>query len=248
MSHNINQWNFFEDVYLNNFTLILPSVAVGNVGQLACDLLISSLDMKKIATVYSPAFIPVLGYDPYDLKSSTLSGSCELYQCAAKQLIVLQLRAPLVLKYARTFLIEIVEKFKERKVKDIIVLASSFAHERKHILTSPFRYVASDKCPYRSSMNDLKWIEHELVEDSMQIHGGGFASILFEICKEKALHCLVLYKYCSEGDNIPDAYDMILQLKSILSLFGENSDLSSQLIQPVSWKLLFGRPPPQDIY
>lgn len=204
--------------------------------------------MTKIATVYSPAFIPVLGYDPYDLKSSTLSGSCELYKCAAKNLIVLQLRAPLVFKYARTFLAEIVEKVKEGNMKDVIVLASSFAHERKHILTSPFRYAASDLCPYRSTIEDLKWVEHELVEERIQIHGGGFASILYEICKDKAVPCLLLYKYCSEGDNIPDAYDMVLQLKSILTIFGDNSDLLSQLVQPVSWKLLFGRPPPQDIY
>lgn len=243
----LNQWKFFEDVDLSGCTLVLPSIAVGNVGQLACDLLISSLDMKKIATVYSPAFIPVLGYDPYDLKSSSLSGSCELYQSVAKHLIVLQLRAPLVFKYAKAFLAEIVVMFKGRNLKDIIVLASSFAHEKKHILTSPFRYAASGLCPYRDTMKDLKWVEHELVEDRMQIHGGGFAPIIHEICKEKGLPSLVLYKYCSEGDNIPDAYDMIMQLKNILSLFGEKSDLS-QLIQPVSWKLLFGRPPPQDIY
>ncbi|KOB76490.1 Proteasome assembly chaperone 2 [Operophtera brumata] len=246
MSQNL--WNFFEDADLSGSTLILPSIAVGNVGQLACDLLISSLNMTKIATVYSPAFIPVLGYDPYDLKSSTLSGSCELYKCSAKNLIVLQLRAPLVFKYARTFLAELVEKAKEKNMKDIIVLSSSFAHERKHILTSPFRYAASDLCPYRSTIEDLKWVKHELVEDRIQIHGGGFSSILYEICKDKAVPCLVLYKYCSEGDNIPDAYDMILQLKSILSLCGDHSDLLSQLVQPVSWKLLFGRPPPQDIY
>lgn len=244
----ISQWKFFEDVDLNGYTLVLPSIAVGNVGQLACDLLISSLDMRKIATVYSPAFIPVLGYDPYDLNSSTLSGSCELYQSAAKRLIVLQLRAPLVFKYARAFLAEIVETFKEKNINDIIVLASSFAHEKKHILTSPFRYAASDSCPYRTTAKNLKWVEHELVDNRMQIHGGGFASILYETCKEKGLPSLVLYKYCSEGDNIPDAYDMILQLKSILpKLHGEKSD-SLQLIQPVSWKLLFGRPPPQDIY
>lgn len=244
----VNQWNFIEDADLTGYTLVLPSIAVGNVGQLSCDLLISSLGMQKIATVYSSAFIPVLGYDPYDLKSPTLSGSCELYKSSAKNLIVLQMRAPLVFKYARAFLVEIAEKFKQKNVNDVIILASSFAHEKKHILTSPFRYVVSEINPYKKAVKELKWVEHESESQRIQIHGGGFASILFEICKEKALPCLVLYKFCSEGDNIPDAYDMILQLKSILALFGEKTDLQSQLVQPVSWKLLFGRPPPQDIY
>lgn len=244
-----NHWTFYKDVDFSGFTLILPSVAVGNVGQLACDLLISSLDMKKIASLYSPAFIPVLGHNPYDLKSSSLSGSCELYQSIEKSLIVLQLRSPLVFKYAKQFLKAIVKKFKEKNVKDVIILSSSYAHEKKYIQTSPFRYAATELCPYMKTITNLKWLQHESDQSQqLQIFGGGFASILYEICREKSIPCLILYKYCSEGDNIPDAYEMIQQLTFVLALFDGNPDLLSQIVQPVSWKLLFGRPPPVDIY
>lgn len=244
-----NIWKFLDTADLPEHTLIIPSVAVGNVGQLTCDLLISSLKMQKIASVYSPALIPVLGLNPYNLTSSSLSTCCEIYRCATRNVIILQLRGPLVFKYARAFLEDIVMRFKEKKIKDIVILTSSFAHEKKHIFTSPFRYVASDSSPLKNKITNLNWTEHEQQLDGpLQIYGGGFASLLYEICALKSMPCLIFYKYCSEGDNIPDAYDMIHNLSVLLPLFSHASDLMSQLTQPVSWKLLFGRPPPGDIY
>lgn len=240
-------WKFYDKSDLKGFTLIIPSVAVGNVGQLACDLLISSLNMKKIASVYSPALIPVAGYDPYDLTSSNLSSSCEAYKSDERKLVILQLRAPLVYEYAQNFLQEIVTTFKGKEIKDIIVVTSSYAHERKHIMTSPFRYLSSEASPYTHKINSLNWLAHETVEGDIKIHGGGFAVLIFNISKENGIPCLVVYKYCSEGDNIPDAYEMVFYLTSLVPMFNEE-DLMSRLIQPVSWKLLFGRPPPGDIY
>lgn len=241
-------WKFSDDGDLDGYTLIIPSVAVGNVGQLACDLLISSLDMKKITSVYSTALIPVLGYDPYDLNSNNLSSCCEVYKCASRKIAVLQLRAPLVYKYAREFLEDVVKTFQGRNIAELVVLTSSFAHLKKHIQTSPFRYMASDLCSFRNKIDSVNWSEHETVDGGLKIYGGGFASLLYDISKENSLPCLLLYKYCSEGDNIPDAYDMINHLSTILPLFSDATDIVSQLVQPVSWKLLFGRPPPNDIY
>ncbi|RVE50436.1 hypothetical protein evm_004973 [Chilo suppressalis] len=241
-------WRFFDDNDISGYTLIIPSVAVGNVGQLACDLLISSFDMVRIASVYSTAIIPVLGYDPYDLNSSKLSSSCEVYKCATRNLIVLQIRAPLVYRYAKPFLNEVVLKFKEKHVKDIVILTSSFAHEKKYISTSPFRYVANELFSRKNEIKRLNWMEHEFHDNGLKIYGGGFASLLFQTCSEHTLPCLVLYKYCSEGNNIPDAYEMVHYIANLLPLFSEKKDLMSQLVEPVSWKLLFGRPPPIDIY
>lgn len=243
----INHWKSLIDCDLSGYTLIIPSVAVGNVGQLACDLVISSLQMRKIALLYSPALIPVSGYDPYKIGSSSLSVCCELYECADRKLVILLLRAPLVYKYGQQFLTEVVEKFKADNIKDIVILTSSFAHEKKHIMTSPFRYVANDLCPHMNKLKTLDWVEHESKEDGVKILGGGFASILYQIIKEKSVPCLVLYKFASEGDNIPDAYEMVQHLNTVVPLFDE-PDFYSQLIHPVSWNLMFGGPPPRNIY
>lgn len=241
-------WKFKDESSFNEYTLLIPSVAVGNVGQLACDLLISSLNMLNVGSVYSPAQIPVIGYDPYNLKSSNLSMSCEIYKCQAKKICVLQLRSPLVFKYAKTFLEEVVSTFIEKKIKDIIILTSSFAHEKKHILSSPFRYMANEENLYVNNIKAANLVKHDSDNGEVHIFGGGFASLLYRISLEKNLPCLMLYKYCSEGDNIPDAYDMIKCLTNIIPMFNDEEDLFTQLKQPISWTLLFGRPPPQDIY
>lgn len=41
-----------EDLNLNEYTVLLPSVCVGNAAQLAVDLIISTLEMRKVATVW----------------------------------------------------------------------------------------------------------------------------------------------------------------------------------------------------
>ncbi|CAG9568028.1 unnamed protein product [Danaus chrysippus] len=243
-----NLWKLFIDEPLEDYTLVIPSVAVGNVGQLACDLLISSLKMVKIASVHSLAQIPVVGYDPYDLKSNNLSSACEVYKSESKKLVVVQIRSPLIYKYARSFLTNIVDTFKSKGIKDVIILTSSFAHEKKLVLSSSFRYVATENSPYRDKITELKLTEHESVNDEIKIFGGGFACLLHKICQEKSLPCLILYKYCSEGDNLPDAYEMIGYLTKVHDIFPKDKDLFAQLKEPVSWKLLFGRPPPADIY
>ncbi|CAH2095291.1 unnamed protein product [Euphydryas editha] len=240
-------WKFFDED-LDEYTLLVPSVAVGNVSQLACDLLISSLNMVKTGSVYTTAQIPVIGYDPYNLKSESLSTSCEIYKSDSKKICILQIRSPLIFKYAKQFLEEVIETFKEKKIKDVIILTSSFAHEKKHILSSSFRYIVSEGNPYAEKIKNGDMEKHENNGGDLKILGGGFASLLYKICLEKSLPCLILFKYSSEGDNIPDAYDMVNKLTLVCSLFSEDKDVFSQLLQPVSWTLLFGRPPPQDIY
>lgn len=44
--------NLEENVSLKGYTVIFPSVCVGNVAQLAADLIISTLELKKIATAW----------------------------------------------------------------------------------------------------------------------------------------------------------------------------------------------------
>lgn len=48
-----------------NFTLLMPAVSVGNVGQLATDLIISTLNMSKIGYFYTDCLVPMVGNNPY---------------------------------------------------------------------------------------------------------------------------------------------------------------------------------------
>jgi len=40
-------------------------VSVGNVGQLACDILISSVNARRIGFLYDDSTVPVVGSEPF---------------------------------------------------------------------------------------------------------------------------------------------------------------------------------------
>jgi hypothetical protein len=56
-----------------------PAVSVGNVGQLAVDLLVQNLHMDKVGYFSDDSFLPVIGNDPFasDPKSSALMTAAE---------------------------------------------------------------------------------------------------------------------------------------------------------------------------
>jgi len=42
-----------------------PAVSVGNVGQLACDVLISTLNARRVGFLFDDSTVPVVGSDPF---------------------------------------------------------------------------------------------------------------------------------------------------------------------------------------
>lgn len=42
-----------------------PAVAVGNVGQLAVDLIVSTLNMSRVGFIHTDCLIPMAGNNPY---------------------------------------------------------------------------------------------------------------------------------------------------------------------------------------
>ena len=104
-----------EDVDMIGYTLILPSVAVGNVGQLAVDLLISNLNLRKIGQVLNSAFIPIIGANPYDENSPDLCTAVDLFYGADKRIVALQIRSPIT-KKPTEFFKELQTFIKERKI------------------------------------------------------------------------------------------------------------------------------------
>ena len=64
---------------LRNATLILPSISVGNIGQLSMDILLASMKTERLTACHHPSLIPLVGSNPFDPKSTELMTSCELY-------------------------------------------------------------------------------------------------------------------------------------------------------------------------
>lgn len=47
------------------FFFLQPAVAVGNVGQLAVDLIVSTLQMSRVGFFHTDCLIPMAGNNPY---------------------------------------------------------------------------------------------------------------------------------------------------------------------------------------
>ena len=70
----------------SDYTFVFPSVSVGNIGQLAVDLLISSLPgTKKAGCLISSLVQPLVGHDAFIQNSGELSLSCECKQPLMKK-------------------------------------------------------------------------------------------------------------------------------------------------------------------
>jgi proteasome assembly chaperone 2 len=81
---------------LQGSTLVLPVVAVGNVAQLAVDLIVNTLQLQRSARLQDPSLLPAVGCKPYDHVPG-LATSLELYQPASGSgggVALVQQRAP----------------------------------------------------------------------------------------------------------------------------------------------------------
>ncbi|XP_028765840.1 proteasome assembly chaperone 2 [Neltuma alba] len=78
-------------------TLILPSLSIGNVGQLAADLLVSSLGSERVGYLDDPYVLPCVGNDAYGpVPQGDLALSLEVYDSPPNALTIIQQRSPVV--------------------------------------------------------------------------------------------------------------------------------------------------------
>ena len=65
----------FKETVQHNFIFLVffqPSLSVGNVGQLAVDILLATLRPQLVAAIDHPALLPVVGSDPLEQNSDRL--------------------------------------------------------------------------------------------------------------------------------------------------------------------------------
>lgn len=235
---------------LTGHTVIIPSLGVGNVGQLSVDMLIATMRLTKVATLWHPAIVPIAGPAAFDHDSDPTTSACELYTSHIQPISVLQLRSPLVPAAMDAFFGLLVEHLNGARVARLIVLTSSYAYE-KHLIGSPtMEYLATEayadqaKSVFENERMHCKRFGGEV------IFGGGFARRLLDVAAAGDLAAVVLFKYASEGDNRPDAADMVAKLINggIVDVALDVDSGMTRLVEPSSWALLFGNSAPADLY
>lgn len=236
---------------LLDYTVILPSVGVGNVAQLTTDLLIATLKMEKVATCWHRGIVPLVGPQAFAHDTDSTTTACELYVSASKKLAIFQIRTPLVATLMQDFFNQLVQHLLDQKIARLIILTSSHAYEKHTVSASPFEYVANEIFTERikPGIDERQW---NAFEGSL-IYGGGYANALLAVATANELPAIVLFKYVSEGDNTPDAIQLVGQLNGWLNILplddeGGSTKRTTKLVVPISWKYLYGDAPPDQIY
>lgn len=230
-------------------TCVIPSVGVGNVAQLAADLLISTLSMERIGTVWHPAIIPICGADAFERDDNSnddnLTTACELYVAKEPKLLVFQIRSPLVATLMTDFFMKIIDFLCTNKIGQLIVLTSSYAYEMHAVEATPYQSIG-DGATFPPAGNSTHW-SAEYKDDI--IHGGGYAKKFMELAVAGGIATVILFKYVSEGDNRPDAVGLVGYFNEFLGYkLGLKSNEQDTLKMPISWKYLFGNNAPLELY
>lgn len=106
-----------EGAALAGATLLLPVVSVGNVPQLAADLLINTLHLPRAARLDDPALLPAVGHRGY-AHVEGLATSMELYGSTGG-LAVVQQRAPAAPGTQAAFAQRLAEFVKQSGAKEV---------------------------------------------------------------------------------------------------------------------------------
>ncbi|KAH8276793.1 hypothetical protein KR026_000910 [Drosophila bipectinata] len=227
---------------VSDYTVIIPSICVGNAAQLACDLLIASKQLSRIGSLSHPALIPVFGPSAYQHEPNEKVSSCELYEGSEDKLLVVQFRAPWIARHTSSFQSQLVDLLKS--ARRVVILSGSFGFERRVIEESPWAYRASTsfKEAHAAQLGNselIKWKEHT----GEAIYGGGNALQLFKAFDEQQIPVMLLFRYLLEGDNSTDASLIVKELNELCEDFLQlrsSGDGSFKLTVPKSWNLLFG--------
>lgn len=260
-------------------TLLLPALSIGNVGQLAIDLLVSSSGAKRVAFLDEPSVLPCVGNDAYGpIPEGVLALPLEAYESPQHSLTLIQQRSPvlkgMMVEFARNFA-RFISSFGK---KHVVILSGLDSGRRRMLDASSYmqiQYISSatndgtdrrcEELGYKkleeynpsqrrwkqlallaegkSIPEDLLDVEDELVDEDY-FAGLPFAA-LFSCCKAEGLKVTCLLCYCSEGDNIPDSFQLADAACKLLGLSPEkfHGNEPGGWTIPLSWKTVYGPPP-----
>ena len=175
----------------------------------------------------------------------------QMYVSIEKKLAVLQLRSGLLPGHAEKFVTSLIQWCKEQKVSRIVSSTSSLAHQRddKQLASSPFRYLATDGVTVGEQFTKLEKKEEfpglypGESPDHVFLPGSGYAKLLLKKCESSELECVIMSKFCEEGDNTRDGVELADYLNKLIGFVEGN-----KYTVPPSWKYLFGPPAPVEMF
>jgi len=231
-----------QPIDLTGYTLILPSVSVGNVGQLAVDLLLHNLPCRLVGAFSHPSVRAVVGS-----LDNRLMTAMQAYVCDAKKLVILQLRSPVSPHGRLSLVADLVTWWTERGLTSVIQLASSHAVARPDPAAPRLCRLTSSSTGSDPLLESLAPPQpSEPGSTTAALAGAGFVRDLYAECERRGVAYTCLLRHTYEGNNIPEARELCDCLDSWQGLLEpvqqelEQPGPLGRWSRPPTWSHLFG--------
>jgi len=249
--------------------LIVPIVSTANVGQLAADLIISSLDLHRISIFDPRNLVPVVGAREDDEPGVTTP--LELYGRQEVNIVVIQQRSPVLKSRKDEFISDLYNFIKSSQFSAVIFLSGMDTSNRtdEQMATPMYKLVPPgtpswDSSPlaifahlplptYTSASQQFSphLQEGKIIEAVPFIPGGGLTRRILSSFPDKwSTPVLSLLQFVFEGDNRADAQLLASVVSKLLDTPStEDREIKIKWKQPKSWNGgLFGTPHDQTLY
>uniref|UniRef100_A0A7S2W2H9 Proteasome assembly chaperone 2 n=1 Tax=Mucochytrium quahogii TaxID=96639 RepID=A0A7S2W2H9_9STRA len=245
--------DFSQDV------LIVPSVGLGNIGQLCCDLLLSTcrdagIKVSKVGVLKSRNVLPMVGNDPLGKTTGEMCINLEVFRIPDHNVTILQIRAPIVEGAAGAFAQELATWSKSSKFSCLVLVgaADSSSNFEQEVMLHQFRHIKTASIPPELSERLAKTGLVELVQSQLlaassktarlPLSKGGLMTHLHRICASDNLPFLGLVLFCKEGFNVPEACMMTAAVNLLLNVI---QPAPQRWTPPATWQYLDGAAPLQ---
>ncbi len=248
--------------------LLVASVTVGNVPQMAVDLLLTSCKATHVGRLRAPALLPFVGCD----ESGSLVTAAELYRLdssSERPTYVLQQRSPPSRGRAAEHANALTKWASAVGFVELVVLASANAAGRKvrQMFGSNARCVRGAWAPEKAGVADAYdaptlegcdengvWVDSDDAPAFLPLRRKeSFVRAALDMTLETKLVCSLLLVFAHEGDNTNDAawFAALVVRAASLNVVGAPVNATSEavvhcFVPPESWAAL--APPPPGLY
>lgn len=249
---------------VSGHTLIIPCVSIGNVGQLAVDILLASTlstgeKAEYLCDLDARYCVPFVGAS-IEANHPALRTPLQVFTFPKSKLTIVQQRSPILKTHKDQFVSNLGKWAREKGFREIICLAGIDAGLRTDTqMQHPFWHLTSSSQPTPGSSLSASFTKllpvytranthaiHELAKEAKNqddsippMPAGGLVRKILKAAKKESnwVPTTALLVFAAEGDNRADAMAMA---KLIVDTTQSNKD--SRLSQPSDWNLLFGPP------
>ncbi|KAH3764605.1 proteasome assembly chaperone 2 [Pelomyxa schiedti] len=213
--------------------IIVPALTIGNVPQMACDLLIHNSHANRVGYICSDDVVATCGVDAYTPPSSgVVHTSVELYECPRPtgSVFILQQRSPVRQGCGLQYAASLSKWLKDSGFSHVVLLVSIDAG-RVPPQEGSLRFFVNN---LESALSTLSPMGQKVTESDLLMLSEDSPSLaLWKFSKESALPFVVLETVCHEGDNVVDAVQFTCQVNDYLHLLPVTEN--PRITVPPSW-------------